>query len=192
MRDVSDAFLLNMAEVSSALVGLFLVGVFFYVETGFRRSGGATNIVEPYFEAATRIVLILYAIPIFLSLALVVLEPVWSRVLFAVLSLLLIAANVDTAIRMRAVAKVTTSNLLVANEAVGTISVLALVVTPWLLGGLEPSREDLTWAILLSFGAGFLSVSTMALSAFDVAKAEIAGATDSKPRRFRRRRRVLR
>jgi hypothetical protein len=59
MRDVSDAFLLNMAEVSSALVGLFLVGVFFYVETGFRRSGGAGNIVEPYFEAATRIVLIL-------------------------------------------------------------------------------------------------------------------------------------
>jgi hypothetical protein len=148
--------------------------------------------VEPYFEAA-RIVLILYAIPIFLSLSLVVLEPIWSRVLFAVLSLLLVAANVDTAIRMRAVAKVTTSTLLVANETVGTISVVALVVTPWVLGGFEPSREDLTWAILLSFGAGFLSVSTMALSAFDIARAEIAAGAASGPRRFRRRRRrVLR
>jgi hypothetical protein len=31
MREVSDAFLLNMAEVSAALIGLFLVGVLFYV-----------------------------------------------------------------------------------------------------------------------------------------------------------------
>jgi hypothetical protein len=34
---VPDAFLLNMAEVTATLIGLFLVGVFFYVETGFRR-----------------------------------------------------------------------------------------------------------------------------------------------------------
>ena len=31
MRQISDAFLLNMAEVSSALIGLFLVGVFFWL-----------------------------------------------------------------------------------------------------------------------------------------------------------------
>jgi hypothetical protein len=37
VQEVSDAFLLNMAEVSATLIGLFLVGVFFYVETGFRR-----------------------------------------------------------------------------------------------------------------------------------------------------------
>jgi hypothetical protein len=41
MRDVSDDFLLNVAEVSATLIGLFLVGVFFYVETGFRRLGEA-------------------------------------------------------------------------------------------------------------------------------------------------------
>ena len=35
MRRVPDAFLLNMAEVTATLIiGLFLVGVFFYVETG--------------------------------------------------------------------------------------------------------------------------------------------------------------
>jgi hypothetical protein len=37
MRDVSDAFLLNVAEVSATLLGLFLVGVFFYVEIGLGR-----------------------------------------------------------------------------------------------------------------------------------------------------------
>jgi hypothetical protein len=40
------------------------------------------------------------------------------------------------------------------------------------LGGIDPTREDLTWAILLSFGAGFLSVSALVLSAFDVARHE--------------------
>jgi hypothetical protein len=29
MKPISDAFLLNVAEVSATLVGLFLVGVFF-------------------------------------------------------------------------------------------------------------------------------------------------------------------
>lgn len=37
MPPVSDAFLLTMAEVSTTLIGLFLVGVFFYVDGGLRR-----------------------------------------------------------------------------------------------------------------------------------------------------------
>lgn len=89
MRPVSDEFLLNMAEVSVGLVGLFLVGVFFYVETAFRRPAVARDVVERYFKASTRIVLILYAIPIWLSLTLVVLEPIWSSVFFAILGLAL-------------------------------------------------------------------------------------------------------
>jgi hypothetical protein len=64
MREISDAFLLNVAEVSATLIGLFLVGVFFYVETGFRRLGHHRDVVEPYFRSATRIVLILYALPL--------------------------------------------------------------------------------------------------------------------------------
>jgi hypothetical protein len=34
LRPVSDALLLNIAEISAAVVGLFLVGVFCYLETG--------------------------------------------------------------------------------------------------------------------------------------------------------------
>jgi hypothetical protein len=63
MRQVSDAFLLNMAEVSASLIGLFLVGVFFYVETGLRRSGRAREVFEPYLRAGTRITLIVFATP---------------------------------------------------------------------------------------------------------------------------------
>jgi hypothetical protein len=172
MREVSDAFLLNIAEVTSALVGLFLVGTFFFVETGFRRWGPERAAVAAYFRSGTRIVLILFAIPLVLSLTLVTMEPVWSHVLFAAVSLLLIAANVDSIRRLRAASRAMGAPALVWNEAIGTAAVVPIVVLPWALGGIDPSREDLTWSILLSFATGFMSISALVLSAFDVARRE--------------------
>jgi hypothetical protein len=71
MHHVADAFLLNMAEVSASLVGLFLVGVFFYVDTGLRRWSRTRGVFQPYLRAGTRITLIVFSIPIEVSLALV-------------------------------------------------------------------------------------------------------------------------
>lgn len=170
MREVSDAFLLNMAEVSAGLIGLFLVGMFFYVETGFRELGAVRETVESYFRASTRIVMILFAIPLGLSLALVVLETGWTAALFAVMSITLIVANVDTAIQIRAVHRVTGSTAMLANEVVGSIGVVFIVFLPWILGGIDPSREDFTWAILVSFAMAFLSLITVVLSVFDLAR----------------------
>jgi hypothetical protein len=166
MRQVSDTFLLNMAEISATLIGLFLVGVFFYVETGLRRWEQARQVVVPYLRASTRITLILFAIPLGLSLALVALEPLWSRMLFVPLSLLLLVANVDTAIRIRGVKRVTGSTALVVNEVIIDAMALVIVATPWVLGGLQPTREDLTWAILLAFAAGFLIIGATVMSTF--------------------------
>jgi membrane protein implicated in regulation of membrane protease activity len=145
VREVSDAFLLNMAEVSATLIGLFMVGVFFYIETGFRRLEKGREVFEPYFRAGTRIVLILYALPLGLSLTLVVLSLNWNRVLFALFSLLLVAANVDSFTRVRGVAKVSGSPILLANELLGTAAVVVLVTLPWILGRFHPTREDFTW-----------------------------------------------
>jgi hypothetical protein len=172
VRRVSDAFLLNVAEVSATLIGLFLVGVFFYVETGLSRRRHPRDRFEPYLRSGTRITLIAFAIPIGVSMALVVLELVWARALFAFLSLVMIVANVDSAVRVRGVSSVTNSTALLVNEIVGTVLTLLLVVVPWALGGLHPSRGDLTWGILLAFAAGFLSICAVVLSAFDVARAE--------------------
>lgn len=170
MRYVTDAFLLNMAEVSGGLIGLFVVGMFFYVETGFRRLGEPSRqIVEPYFRASTRIVLLLFAIPLGLSLTLVTLEPAWSAGLFALLSVLLLAANVDTVLRIRAVQRHTGSRALVANEVAGSVAVVVLVLLPWMLGGIDPNRKDLTWAILVSFAAAVASLFALVLSIFDLA-----------------------
>jgi hypothetical protein len=173
MREVSDGFLLNMAEVSAALVGLFLVGVFFFVETGFRTEH--SRVVRPYFRAGTRIVLVLFALPLLLSLTLVVMELTWSRVLFAALSMMLVAANVDTAVRIPSVTRDTGSTALLVNEVIGTAAVAVIVLLPWILGGIDPTREDLTWAMLLSFAAGFLSVCAIVLSVFDIGRLDDRG-----------------
>jgi hypothetical protein len=178
VRPVSDAFLLNMAEVSATLIGLFLVGVFFYVETGFRRWDRGRERFEPYLRSGTRITMIVFSIPLGLSLALVALNLPWARALFALLSLVLVAANVDSAVRVRGVKQATGSTALLVNEVVTSLVVVVLVITPWALGGLHPSREDLTWAILLSFAAGFLSISATVMSAFDIARLDAARRTD--------------
>lgn len=178
MLSISDAFLLTMAEVSAGLVGLFLVGIFFYIQTGFNRLGETDEVVKDYFRASTRIILILFAIPLGLSFSLVALEDAWSTAIFAILALTLLAANVETALRMRTAARAARSPLLVANEVVGTIGVLALVSVPWVLGGLSPDRQDLTWAILLAFATGFLSICTLVLSAFDVTRPAAAESPD--------------
>jgi hypothetical protein len=172
LRPVSNAFLLNMAEVSGSLIGLFLVGVFFYVESGFRRLDRARTVFEPYIRAGTRITLIVFAIPLGLSLSLVALEIAWSRALFVNLSAMLLVANVDTVRKIGETTRVTRSLGLLVNEIVTTLLSLILIVLPWILGGLHPDRQDLTWAILLAFAAGFLSICATVLSAFDMSRFE--------------------
>jgi hypothetical protein len=163
-----------MAEVSGTLIGLFLVGVFFYVETGIRRLDRARAAFEPYLRAGTRITLIVFAIPLGLSLSLVALDLAWSRALFAILSLMLLVANVDTIVRIGETTRVTRSWGLLVNEIVTTLLSVTLIVLPWILGGLHPGRQDLTWAIVLAFAAGFLSICATVLSVFDMARFEAA------------------
>ena len=179
VRTVSDAFLLNMAEVSATLIGLFFVGIFFYIESGLRRLEHVRAIVEPYLRAGTRITLIVFAIPLGLSLSLVALDLVWSRILFAVLCVTLIAANVDSLVRVGGVSRASGSPGFLVMELVTTALAALLIVVPWARGGLHPTREDLLWAILLSFVAGFLSIVATVMSVFDISRIEEAERRDS-------------
>jgi hypothetical protein len=170
VQDVSDNFLLTLAEVSGGLLGLFVVGLLFFIETGFDRLGGhGREAVEGYFRASARIVLLLLVIPLTLSLTLVTLSPTWNVVLFGLLSVTLIGANLDTAARIREVRRVTGSQALLINEIAGSVAVAALIALPWVLGGIDPNREDLTASLLLSFGAAIASLFTLVLSTFDLA-----------------------
>ncbi|HEX5939538.1 MAG TPA: hypothetical protein VFZ12_04195 [Dehalococcoidia bacterium] len=62
-----------------------------------------------------------------------------------------------------------------------TVLTLVLVVLPWILGGLHPSRGDLTWSIRLAFAAGFTSITATVLSTFDIAwlESRAAGGGDA-------------
>jgi hypothetical protein len=170
MRPVSDSFLFHTAEISATLTGLFLVGVFFYVDSGLRRSVFGGSAVDAYMRAGTRIVLIVYTIPLVVSLVLASLDPIWARLSFAALCLALLLANVDTARRIRAVARATSSLALVVNEAVSTAAVLALVCLPWVLGGWQPTAEHFVPTLLLALGAGFLSTCALVMAVFDLGR----------------------
>jgi hypothetical protein len=60
-------------------------------------------------------------------------------------------------------------------EVVGTAAVVVIVLLPWILGGIDPTREDLTWSILVSFATGFLSICATVMSAFDLSRFEATG-----------------
>jgi len=180
MQPISDAFLQQLAGTAATMTSLFLLGVVFYVEDRPDPTRPWDDAVLGHLRAGTRIVLVLYAIPLLLPLSLVSAPIEGSVVLFVVLSALLLAANVDTVVRIRALTRVTGSVPLVLNEIVSTCVVLLLVAVPWLLGGTGPTREDLTAAVLLSLAAGFLSTCALVMSVLDRPRDE-AGRRSHRP-----------
>jgi len=172
MDPVSDSFLLTVAEISAGLTGLFLVGMIFYIQTGNDRHERSRVVVEPYFRAATTITFILYAIPLGVSLTLVALPIVWSRLLYVALVLGLVVVDVSTVSTVRAAMRVTGLGLLVMIEVVGTVVIMLLVILPLATGGLSPGREDFVPSILLSMGVAFLGTCVLVLTLFDIARFE--------------------
>lgn len=171
---MSDELLLGIAGVAATVIGLFLVGVLFFVEGGMRGPARESRVeLWHYMRSGTRIVMLLFAMALLLSLALVAFELPWARALFVVLSVLLVVANVETAVKVRAT-RVTQSRTLLLNEIAGTVGVVAIVALPWILGGLRPSREDLTLAAFLALATAFASVGAIALSTFDLARLDSA------------------
>ncbi len=172
MDPVPDSFLLTLASISASLIGLFLVGMMFYISSGYETYGRTRAVVEPYFRAATAITLLAYAIPLTVSLTLVVLPVVWSRILFLVLVLALVIENVATVGTMRAVMRVANLRLVAMIEIVGSVVVVTMVALPVGLGGLSPSREDLVPSLLLGVGIAFFGTVVLVLTLFDIARFE--------------------
>ena len=52
MDPVPDSFLLTLAEASETLIGLFLVGMVYYIQSGFSQMERSREVVEPYFRAS--------------------------------------------------------------------------------------------------------------------------------------------
>jgi hypothetical protein len=172
METVPDGFFLALAEISSALTGLFLVGIVLYIQVGYDKSERSRAVVEPYMRAATSITFIAYAIPVVVSLTLVSLPIAWSRWLYYGLVLGLVVVNVSTVATVRRVQREMKLRLLVMIEVVGTVAVALMVVLPLATGGLTLTRGDLVPGLLLSLGVAFLGTWVLVLTLFDIARYE--------------------
>ncbi len=177
MDPVTDDFLMTIAGISASLIGLFLVGMILYIQTGFERMERTRDVVEPYFRAATLITFIALALPLGVGLTLVVLRVEWSRLLYVALIAALIAANVKTVDAVRACVRSTGLRLLWWMEVVGAFFVVAIAVAPLASGGFTPGREDFAPGLLLSLAVGFLSTCVLVLTLFDIARIERATET---------------
>ena len=172
MEPVSEGFLLTLASISAGLIGLFLVGMVFYIQTGYETHEKSRHVVEPYFRAATTITFLAYSLPLGVSLTLIALPFFWSQLVYWALVAGLIAVNVTTVSSVRAVQKEIGLSLLTMVEVVGTLAILAMIVLPFATGGLSQGQEDLVPGLLISLGIAFLGTCALVLSLFDIARFE--------------------
>ncbi|MEU8387067.1 hypothetical protein [Micromonospora sp. NPDC048842] len=165
MREVNEEFLVGLAEIAATLLGTFLVGVFFYLDSGQRRvrQSGA----DRYVRSGARGVFLLTGLPLVVPLALANLAPIWGVLAFAVLSALLVAAAADSAFRILRNRNSRTSIAFAVNEVVSDIAVLFIVAAPWVLGGWIPPPSAFVPSLVLALGCGFLSTVALVMTLFD-------------------------
>jgi hypothetical protein len=174
VEQVSDGFLLTVAQIAATLVGLLLLGGFFYLETGLSRLGTVSDAGEGFLRATMKLTLLLYALVLVVSLGLVVLRPGWLAVSFVLVGLPLLKAQVTWTLRYRDLRRV----LAVPWESywlswAATSVALAL---PWALDGLTPGREAMTWSMLLAGAFALSSTAGLLLTSFDLSKIERAAS----------------
>lgn len=163
----SAEFLLGVAGVSATLLGTFIVGVFFYLDSDRHRTLSATEAADLYLRSGIRWVFAAYAVPVLVPLALVGTGPVGGAAAFIVLGAILLAATVDTGRRISAMGGSGSSMTLVVNEWTTSAAIVVAMVLPWVLGGWLPSAGDYTPSLLLVLASGFSSTAALVMAQFD-------------------------
>ena len=113
-----NEFLLGVAGVASTLIGTFIVGVFFYIDTDLHRMMMSSDAADRYLRSGVRWVFIIYTLPLFMSLALAAFEPAWGAATFIALGLLVVLTTIDTGWRMLKRGGSGNSMALVVNQCV--------------------------------------------------------------------------
>lgn len=168
MKPVSDAFLLQFAGIAASLLGFFVVGVFFYVQRGmFPR---AAQVAQQYMQAAARTVIVLYGMTLGVSLGLAVLESSWAALLYLSLSFVLLWSVIRTSVAIERLHRAL--EIRVMPQIPMWLAAVASLAGPWVLGGIDPSREQLTAAILFLGVLAFASSASLVLSTFDISRLE--------------------
>ena len=172
MLPVSDALLLEVAGIAASLLGFFVVGVFFYVQRGIFPDAGEH--AQHYLQAATRTVIVLYGMVLFVSLGLVAMELPRVSLLYAVLSVVMLWSVFRTSRAIRALRAVL--DVRVTSQIGMWLAAVAIVGIPWMLGGADPTREHLTAAVASIGVFVFFSSASLVLSAFEISRLEADAA----------------
>ncbi|WP_411699051.1 hypothetical protein [Conyzicola sp.] len=162
-----QAFLTALAGVSATLIGAFLVGVFFYIDSEQHRHLTASAAADRYLRAGVQWIFIAFAVPLFVSLALVSMNTLVGAIVFIVFSLILIASTLDTGRSMVVRGGSGGSWILLVNHWFSTAAVIALVILPWIIDGWQPSPEAYVPSMLLALTAGFTSTAALVMAQFD-------------------------
>ena len=176
MASVSEGLLLTIAQIAATLIGLLLVGMFFYVETGFRRLSSVRVEAGAFLRATTKLVLLLYALVLAVSLALVAFEPLVVTVLYLVLSVAVLAALIEMTVRARSFPRAVRRRHAAAGR-VWPPTIIALGL-PALTGGWPLAPSALTDALFVVGALAFFLTGGLLLFAFDLAGVERLAADD--------------
>lgn len=170
VASVSEGLLLTIAQIAATLIGLLVVGVFFYVETGYRRLAVFDLSAGAFLRATTKLILLLYSLVLGVSVALVAFEPHVVTVFFVVLSVAVFAALVGMTRSSRRLPRAVRRRHAAA-WVVWPPTVVALGL-PWVTGGWPLTGEVLLVTVLLVGALAFFITGGLLLFAFDLASVE--------------------
>jgi hypothetical protein len=170
MNEVGQDFLLGLAGVSATLLGTFIVGVFFYIDSDMHRRLASSRATDIYFRSATRWVFAAYSIPLLVPLVLVSMVPLLGAMTFAVLGGILTLMTIDTGRRLLVNGRSGMARALVVNEWLTSAAVLAAIILPWALGGWIPEAAAFVPSLLLLLACGFVSTAALVMAQFDATK----------------------
>lgn len=166
-----NEFLLGVAGIASTLIGTFIVGVFFYIDTDLHRMMMASDAADRYLRSSVRWVLIVYALPLFVPLTFAAFEPIWGAATFIAFSALVALTTLDSARRILVRDGSGHSRARVANQWVCTAAVVVLIALPWIIGGWLPPATAFVPSLVIALGVGFASTAALIMAQFDATAA---------------------
>ena len=178
MSPIPDALLLTTAQIAATLIGLLLVAVFFYLETGFRRLSTVGPEAQPFLKATAQLIVLQYSMVLGLSLGLVALQPLWVTLLFLALSLGIVVGLVDWTRWGRALSSDLRRAVRIRPLLAWPIVLIPLAL-PFVLGGWEPDRDALSTSLFLEGAVAFGNTVSLLLLALDLAAIERAAHSDA-------------
>jgi hypothetical protein len=170
VSELTDGYLLTAAQIAATLIGLLVVGLYYFLETGLGRfSKPVRDILLPHIRAMSKLILLLFAFALAISLGLVALSPGWMRFLFIIVAIYFVPAAARFTRTGLAVRRTFSGNREILITTIITWVWLALIVSlPWVLGGWTPDRSQYGWSLLLAGFLAFAQTLGMFLMSFDL------------------------